>query len=217
MRDTRFTIDTPETVAAALQALSARDPLIGEILAVTGVPEPRRRAPGFEGLAHIVVGQQVSTASATAIWDRLRGLVDPFDPETFSRFSDEDLRGAGLSRPKVRTLRAVAEAASSGAICFEELAELKADAAHSALCGIHGIGPWSADIYLMFCLGHADAWPAGDLALQHAAGVALGLGERPDARAMHEIGERWRPARGAAALLLWAYYRNLRGRAGIAV
>lgn len=215
MKDTGISIDTQAAIAAALDALSARDPLIGELVAQTGVPAPRRREPGFEGLAHIVVGQQVSTASASAIWGRLRALVDPFDPAAFSRFSDDDLRGAGLSRPKVRTLRAVAEAATSGTLSFEALGDLDADSAHAALCTVHGIGPWTADIYLMFCLGHADAWPAGDLALQHAVGEALQLPERPDARAMAEIGDRWRPARGAAALLFWACYRLSRGRAGV--
>ncbi|MEJ8570239.1 DNA-3-methyladenine glycosylase 2 family protein [Microbaculum marinum] len=210
-------LDTPDSIAVALAELSARDPVIGEVLRQCGQPPPRRRDPGFEGLAHIVVGQQVSTASASAIWARLRALVEPFEPETLSRHTDEGLRGAGLSRPKVRTLRAVAEAATSGAIDFAELGGLDADTAHARLCAIHGIGPWTADIYLLFCLGHADAWPAGDLALQHAAGAALGLDARPDARQMATLGERWRPLRGAAALLLWAYYRHLRGRAGVAV
>lgn len=215
MTSSRPSIDTPSDLQAALDVLSARDPLIGDLLAQTGVPAPRRREPGFEGLAHIVVGQQVSTASAAAIWERLRAAVEPFDHAVLAVASDETLRGAGLSRPKIRTLRAIAEAAATGALRFDDLAALDADRAHAALCAVHGIGPWTADIYLMFCLGHADAWPAGDLALQHAAGDALGLDARPDAKAMAEIGERWRPLRGAAALLLWSYYRVLRGRSGV--
>jgi len=215
MTEPPVSIDTQDDIAAALKRLAQRDPVIGELVATAGVPAPRRREPGFAGLAHIVVGQQVSTASAAAIWGRLSAALDPLDHERLAAASDETLRGAGLSRPKIRTLRAVAEAVSAGDLRFADLKHMEADAAHSALCAVHGIGPWTADIYLMFCLGHADAWPAGDLALQHAAGEALGLEDRPDAKEMAEIGERWRPARGAAALLLWAHYRGLRGRSGV--
>jgi DNA-3-methyladenine glycosylase II len=207
-------IDTPRQVEEALADLCARDPLIARVLGETGVPTPRRREPGFEGLAHIVVGQQVSTASANAIWGRLRGAIEPFEADILAAASDETLRGAGLSRPKIRTLRAVAEAVGSGGLDFASLDRLEADGAHAALCAVHGIGPWTADIYLMFCLGHADAWPAGDLALQHAVGAAVGVDHRPGTKEMSAIGERWRPLRGAAALLFWAYYRTLKGRAG---
>ncbi len=210
-------LETSDDIARALESLAEGDPVIARVLAETGVPAPRRREPGFEGLAHIVVAQQVSTASAAAIWARLRSAVVPFEARVLAAASDETLRQAGLSRPKIRTLRAVAEAAETGSLRFESLRRLAADEAHAALCAVHGIGPWTADIYLMFCLGHADAWPAGDLALQHAVGVARGLASRPDAKEMAEIGERWRPLRGAAALLFWAYYRVLKGGSGAPV
>jgi DNA-3-methyladenine glycosylase II len=214
MIDSPYRLDTPDEIQRALTALADQDAVIARVLEEAGLPAPRRREPGFEGLAHIVVGQQVSTASAAAIWGRLRAAIDPFEPAVIRAESDEALRGVGLSRPKIRTLRAVAEAAETGGLRFESLGDLAADDAHAALCAIHGIGPWTADIYLMFCLGHIDAWPAGDLALQHAVGVAVGLEHRPDAKEMAEIGARWRPLRGAAALLFWAYYRTLRGRSG---
>ncbi len=217
MISARHRIDTPKGIARALALLAGRDPDIARVLSEAGAPAPRRREPGFEGLAHIVVGQQVSTASAAAIWGRLRAAIEPFEAPGLAAASDETLRAAGLSRPKIRTLRAVAETVETGGMRFESLGDLPADEAHAALCAVHGIGPWTADIYLLFCLGHADAWPGGDLALQHAAGVAIGLGHRPSAREMAEIGERWRPLRGAAALLFWAYYRVLKGRSGAPV
>ena len=208
-------IDSKADIGVALERLAATDSVVSSLLDLTGVPEPRRRAPGFAGLAQIVVGQQVSTQSAAAIWSRLAAALDPPTPDAVARSSDDLLREAGLSRPKIRTLRAISDAIASGSLALEDLDRMAADDAHRALCAVHGIGPWTADIYLMFCLGHADAWPAGDLALQHAVGAALGLPDRPDARAMAEIGERWRPARGAAALLFWAYYRVLKGRSGV--
>jgi DNA-3-methyladenine glycosylase II len=210
-------IDTPRALKRALDELAARDAVIAAVLAETGVPPPRRREPGFEGLARIVVSQQVSTASASAIWARLRETVDPFTSANMSVASDGILRGAGLSRPKVRTLRAVAKAELAGDLAFGELDSLDADIAHAALCEVHGIGPWTADIYLMTCLGHVDAWPAGDLALQHAVGAAVGLKHRPNEAEMKGIAEPWRPLRGAAALLFWGYYRVLRGRSGAPV
>lgn len=210
----RHTIDTQSGVDLALMELAARDPLIARLLTETGVPAPRQREPGFEGLAHIVVGQQVSTASAAAIWGRLRAAIEPFDASSLSAASDATLRSAGLSRPKIRTLRAVVKSVESGDLRLESLGATDVDTARRILCAVHGIGPWTADIYLMFCLGHADAWPAGDLALQHAVGDALGLAKRPDARDMAGIGMRWQPLRGAAALLFWAHYRRLRGRFG---
>ncbi len=214
MTDSPHRIDTPEDIERALTALAAGDAVIARVLSKAGLPAPRRREPGFEGLAQIVVGQQVSTASAAAIWGRLRSAIDPFEPAAITAASDDILRGVGLSRPKIRTLRAVAEVIETGGFQFESLGDLAADEAHARLCAVHGIGPWTADIYLMFCLGHADAWPAGDIALQHAVGAAIGLQHRPDAKEMAEIGARWRPLRGAAALLFWAYYRVLRERSG---
>ena len=214
MSDHLHRIDTPGDIERALTALAEQDAVIARVLAEAGLPAPRRREPGFEGLAQIVVGQQVSTASAAAIWGRFRAAIDPFEPAMVSAASEDTLRGVGLSRPKIRTLRAVAEVVEAGGLRFESLGGLDAEEAHAALCAVHGIGPWTADIYLMFCLGHADAWPAGDIALQHAVGAAIGLEHRPGPKEMAEIGARWRPLRGAAALLFWAYYRTLRGRSG---
>jgi DNA-3-methyladenine glycosylase II len=180
--------------------------LVARLAEDAGPPPLRLRAPGFAGLAWIVVSQQVSTASANAIYGRLQGHLPSLDAASLAASSDDDLRGCGLSTPKLRTLRILAEAVLDGSLDFAALATMKAAEAHAALCAHKGIGPWTADIFLLFCLGHPDAWPAGDLALQEAARMALGLRSRPDARKLTKIAERWRPVRGVAARLLWAWY-----------
>ena len=160
------------------------------------------------GLASIVVSQQLSTASANAIWDRLTAAFDPFDHDApcCARVPAK-LARAGLSAPKIRTLKAIAKAIDRGELDLPALVEMPADEAHAALTAVHGIGPWTADIYLLFCLGHADAWPAGDLALQEAARLLLALKARPTSKEMGPLAESWRPWRGAAACMLWTYYR----------
>jgi DNA-3-methyladenine glycosylase II len=183
-------------------------------LAVAGKPPLRRRPDGFAGLVQIVVSQQLSTASARAIWERLTAALDPLDHTTVLRARTAKLARAGLSGPKIRTLKAVAKAIDRGEIDLASLADRPADEAHAALTALHGIGPWTADIYLLFCLGHADAWPAGDLALQEAARLLLALPQRPTTRDMAPLAEPWRPWRGAAACMLWTYYRAAKQRDG---
>lgn len=172
---------------------------------VAGDPPLRRRPAGFEGLARIIVGQQLSIASAAAIWERTAAACQPFEPGALLALSDKRLAEAGLSRPKVRTLRAVATACRNG-LDLAALEHAAQEEVHAALTEVVGIGPWTADIYIMFCLGRADGWAPGDLALQIAAQQALGLVERPGKDEMMAIAERWRPWRGVAARLLWAYY-----------
>jgi DNA-3-methyladenine glycosylase II len=171
-----------------------------------GDPPLRRHAPGFEGLARIIVGQQLSIASAEAIWRRVQAAVQPMGARAFLGLSDDQLRQAGLSRGKVRTLRAMSEAIEAG-LDLTQLAAAPEDVVHETLTALPGIGPWSADIFLLFCLGRADAFAAGDLALQTAAANALALKERPSRDELLAIAERWRPWRGVAAHMLWAYYK----------
>jgi DNA-3-methyladenine glycosylase II len=185
-------IDGEATLALGVAALAAQDAAtIAHMLEVGGPTPLRRRDPGFEGLAAIVVSQQVSTASANAIFGRLRAAIVPLNAENLRAASDETLRTAGLSAPKMRTLRALAEAVATNALDIDALASVSAEAAHDKLVGVKGIGPWTADIFLLFCLGHPDAWPAGDLALQEAARLALNLKKRPDTARLEKIGERW--------------------------
>ena len=206
-------IDDEDDLDDALEALSARDPdFVAHCLAVGGRPPLRRRAAGFKGLAAMVVSQQVSTASAAAIFARLKAAVPQFEARHLLAASDAVLRDVGLSSGKVLTLRAVAAAIDNGALSLESLAELPADEAAAKLTALRGIGPWTAQLYLLSCLGHADAWPPGDVALEEAARLALGLEVRPDRASLARIAEGWRPYRAVAARLLWGYYRARKAR-----
>jgi DNA-3-methyladenine glycosylase II len=209
-----FYIHTEADLERAIAGLIAADPRWRDALAAAGRPSLRRRPGGFAGLASIVVSQQLSTASAKAIWSRLESALDPFSPQIVRRARTAKLARAGLSAPKIRTLKAIASAIDRGELDLALLSGLSADEAHRRLTAIHGIGPWTADIYLLFCLGHADAWPAGDLALQEAARLLLGLRSRPSSRDMGPLAESWRPWRGAAACVLWTYYRAAKQRDG---
>ncbi len=154
----------------------------------------------------MIVGQQLSVASANAIWGRLEARVQPFTATSLLAVPDAELRRAGLSAVKIATLRRLAEAIASGSLDLDALGEAPEAAIHERLTQIKGIGPWSADIYILFCLGRADAWSPGDLALQHAVRDALGLDDRPSSKSMVDIAEAWRPWRSVAARLLWSYY-----------
>jgi DNA-3-methyladenine glycosylase II len=199
---------------AALTALRRADPRFVALLAQAGRPPLRRRADGFAGLAATVVSQQLSTASAGAIWGRLAAAFDPFEPAAILRARAVRLARLGLSGPKIRSLKEIARAVTRGDLALATLGDLPADDAHTALTAVHGIGPWTANIYLLSCLGHADAWPAGDLALQEAARLAFGLAARPSAKEMVPLAEPWRPLRAVAARVLWTYYRAVKGREG---
>jgi len=207
-------IDTEADLAAAIAELAEADPRFHPLLTITGTPPLRRRPGGFAGLVSIIVSQQLSTASASAIWGRLTAAYDPFEPGQLLRARATRLARLGLSAAKIRTLRAIATAIDSGALDLDGLADLDADVAHAALTAIHGIGPWTADIYLLTCLGHSDAWPSGDLALQEAARIAFSLNARPTPKAMVALAEPWRPWRGVAARVLWSYYRSVKRRDG---
>jgi len=207
-------LDTEAVLKRGLTALTKADPDMERLVPEGAVPQLRKRPPGFEGLAWIIVGQQVSTASAAAIWGRLRLILDPPVPERFLSLSDAALREAGLSAMKVRAIRATATEIVEGRLPLDRLHALPADEAHNLLTRVKGIGPWTADIYLLFCLGHPDAFPGGDLAVQEAARIAYQLDARPDAKALTALAESWRPWRGVAAKVLWAYYRVAKAREG---
>ncbi len=184
------------------------------VIAEAGRPPLRRRADGYAGLAATVVSQQLSTASAGAIWGRLAAAFDPFEPQAIIKARPEKLARLGLSTPKIRALKEIARAVVRGEPDLTTLADIAADEAHAALTAVHGIGPWTADIYLLSCLGHADAWPAGDLALQEAARLAFGLRRGRRTKEMLPLAEAWRPHRAVAARVLWTYYRAVKGREG---
>jgi len=199
-------IDCDDDVAAGLVELGRIDPRLAAVIEIAGPVPLRRRPPGFEGLARIVVAQQISVSAATAIWTRFAALVDPLDPARLLAATAEDLRGAGLSAPKVRTLRAISEAIVAGAVDLEQVAAYAPEEAHRVMTAISGVGPWTADIFLLFCAGHPDIWPGGDLALQHAVRIAFAMEARPAEKPCRAIAEVWAPWRGVAARLFWAYY-----------
>jgi DNA-3-methyladenine glycosylase II len=207
--------ETQDDLEDAMQTLVKQDPRLKPILALTGMPALRQREPGFAGLAHIVCGQQLSTASAAAIWARLSAAFDPLDHDAIRKARTDRLGRLGLSAAKIKTLKFIAKELAADRLNLDVLANEDVDAAHNTLTALHGIGPWTADIYLLFCLGHGDAWPAGDLAVQEAVKIGLGLKERPTAKQMAPLAEPWRPLRGAAAHLWWAYYRVLKKREGV--
>lgn len=181
------------------------------------MPELRRRPSGFAGLAGIVVGQQLSTASASAIWSRLTSAFNPLDPNAIRKARADRLGRIGLSAAKIKTLKTLAREIEAKRLYLDALAERDANEAHNQLTALHGIGPWTADIYLLFCLGHGDSWPAGDLALQEAIRIGLELASRPSVKEMGTIAEGWRPFRGAAAHLWWAFYKAAKRRDAVAV
>jgi len=207
-------IESLDDITAGVKALRRACPTMRRAHDIAGNPPLRRHPAGFDGLARIIVAQQLSTASAAAIWGRLEKLVAPFAADVLLSQSDDQLRSVGLSAPKIRTLRALSGAVAQKGLDLERLADLGDEAVHEALCAVKGIGPWTADIYIMFCIGRADAFAAGDLALQVAAGHAAGLDARPSAAELHDLAERWRPWRGVAARILWAYYPHMKRGVG---
>jgi DNA-3-methyladenine glycosylase II len=208
-------LDSQADLEDAIRALVGQDPRLKPVLERAGMPALRRREPGFVGLAHIICGQQLSTASASAIWDRLSKAFDPFDQHAVRHARADRLGRLGLSAAKIKTLKNLARELSADRVNLDVLAEEDADAAHHTLTALHGIGPWTADVYLLFCLGHGDAWPAGDLAVQEAIKVGLNLKMRPTPKQMAPLAEPWRPLRGAAAHLWWSFYRAIKKREGV--
>ena len=210
-------LHTEDDLRAGLVELIRQDPRLGPVAEKAGAFALRRREAGFAGLCAIVCGQQLSTASAAAIRDRLFAAFDPFHHDAVRAARTGKLQRLGLSMPKIKSIRAIAKAVADGAIDLTAVGDMDADVAHAALVQLHGIGPWTADIYLLFCLGHADAFPAGDLAVQEAVRIAFNLRKRPDAKALNKIAEAWRPWRGVAAHLFWAYYHVVKRREGISL
>lgn len=200
-------LNSQDDLDGLLRILVEQDPRLKPVLEMTGHAPLRRRAPGFAGLAAIICGQQLSTFAAAAIWARMVAAFDDVHHERIRLARADRLRRLGLSVAKIKTLKAIAREIAEGRLDLAKLADTPADEAHDVLTALHGIGPWTADVYLLFCLGHSDAWPVGDLAVQEAVRIGLGLKSRPGVKEMAAIGEAWRPWRGAAAHLFWAYYK----------
>ena len=209
------TIDSPAVLDRQLESLVAADPRLAPILAHAGKILPRREPGGFAGMARIVNAQMLSVESAAAIHTRFVALFDAPCAAGLAGISDEKMRAAGLSGAKIATLRQLAAAELTGRLDYAGLAGLPADRAIAALTAIRGIGRWSAEIYLLFCTGHPDILPAGDLALRKAAHWALGFDAMPGEKDLRRLAEAWSPWRGAAAHLLWRHYALTRKREGV--
>lgn len=199
-------IESEADVVAGMRSLRRKCPAMRRAYELAGMPPLRRREPGLEGLARIIVGQQLSVASAGAIWARTEVLVKPFTARRLLALDEAALKDVGLSRAKIKTLRALAEAVERDGLDLTRLSESDDALLHDQLTAVSGIGPWTADIFAMFCLGRADAFAPGDLALQEAARMILDLEDRPSAKELVVLAERWRPWRSVAARMLWAYY-----------
>lgn len=208
--DTERIIRTEACVAEGAAWLAEREPRFAEALAATGPLPLRRRADGFEALLSAVVSQQLSVSAADSIWTRLQdaGLTAP---DAIVAAEDEALRACGLSRPKIRYARGLADCG----VDFAALRRLPTGQVIEELTALKGIGRWTAEIYAMFSLGRADVFAAGDLALQESTRLLFRLEERPGERRLAEMAENWSPWRGVAARLLWAYYRVAKDREGI--
>jgi DNA-3-methyladenine glycosylase II len=188
--------------------LAERDPDFAAAFEACGLPPKRQQPLGFEGLLSIILAQQVSAGATRAIRDRLYTAVGKLTPETFLALDDEALRGIGFSRQKVRYGRGIAEVTQSGELDFDAVAAMDDGAAIAELCKIKGIGPWTAEVYLLFSLGRPDVWPAADLAVQEALKRLKRLRKRPSTERMRKLGQAWRPHRSAAARFLWHYYSH---------
>ena len=199
-------------LARALEDLAARDPVLASVLAKLGPPPLWARPPGFPTLLRIILEQQVSLASAKAAFDRLQAIVSPLTPERFLRLDDATLKAVGFSRQKASYGRNLAQDLASGDLDLEELSTLDDEDARARLIKLKGIGPWTADIYLLMALRRPDVWPAGDLALAVAAQNAFGLKSIPGPDRLSRIGARWKPWRAVAARLLWHYYLSGEGK-----
>ena len=206
------TIDTPEGVAWHLDQLVGLRPQLAPMRETVGVVLPRVNPKGFAGMAKVICGQQLSVASAAAIWGRYESLPGALEPESYLDLGEEAVRATGFSRGKYVALRVVAEAIVAGKLDLAHIDTLPAEEATARLVALKGIGPWTAEVYLLFCAAHPDIFPAGDLALLKAAHHGLGLDARPTIKQMIGLAADWSPHRSVAALLFWRYFAAHKNR-----
>jgi DNA-3-methyladenine glycosylase II len=199
-------ISNEKDIEEGLASLLVLDPRLVAIAREAGPVPLRLREPGFAGLAHIIVSQMVSRASAEAIWRRMQPESGMLSAQSYILLHPDAWREFGLSRAKADTLTRIAQAVASGRINLEAMIQKPPGEALAELTAQKGIGPWTAEVYLMFCGGHVDVFPSGDVALQAAVAAAFGLAERPQAKVLAGLAEIWSPWRSVAARLFWAYY-----------
>ncbi len=201
---------TERSLRRAARALAARDRDLARVLELYGPPPLWAREPGFPTLVLIILEQQVSLASARAAFTRLLAAASPLTPQSFLALGDAALRAAGFSRQKAAYCRHLAALIADGELDLDALAGVSDEAARGALLKVKGVGPWTADIYLLMALRRPDVWPSGDLALAVAAHEVKRLPARPTYPQLDDLARAWRPWRAVAARLLWNHY--LKGR-----
>ncbi len=197
---------TNELLMQAADFLAAQDADLAGVVARFGYPPLWFRQPGFAALLQLILEQQVSQASGQAAYDRLLAVVGELTPERLLALDDETLRTAGFSHQKARYARLLAEAVRSGSLDVDGLAQLDDESVRTALQRITGIGPWTAEVYLLMVLLRPDVWPRGDVALASAAQQVKSLPTRPSQTELHDLAEQWRPWRAVAARILWHHY-----------
>jgi DNA-3-methyladenine glycosylase II len=201
-------VRTTDTLHESLNELARIEPAFASVLKKHGHPEPRISPPGTTTLLRTIVGQQVSVAAARSMWSKLESAFgSPPDLTSLLAASDEDMRAAGMSRQKAGYIRSLAQLVMSGELNLDALPEDNEDAI-ALLTRIKGIGRWSAEIYLLFAEGRPDVFPAGDLAVQIELSRLMGFEDKLPEKQLREIGERWKPHRGAAAVLAWHSYNS---------
>jgi DNA-3-methyladenine glycosylase II len=201
-------VRTTETLDESLNELARLEPAFAAVLKKHGRPEPRVSPRGAITLLRTIVGQQVSVAAARSMWAKLEtAFGSPPDLEKLLVARDEDMRAAGMSRQKSGYIRSLAGLVTSGELNLDALPDDNEEAIE-LLTKIKGIGRWSAEIYLLFAEGRRDVFPAGDLAVQVELGRLMGLEGKPTEKQIRELGERWKPHRGAAAVLAWHSYNS---------
>ena len=205
---------TSQSFEEAIGALIDRDRDLASVVARHGPPGIMRRESGYATLVLLILEQQVSLASAKATFERLSATAGDLTPEILSALSDEQFRGAGVSRQKTRYIRCLGQCVLDETLSLERLAIAGDDEVRERLTSITGIGPWTADIYLLTCLMRPDIWPVGDIALQAAVRDVKRLEHRPDRDTLDAMGEQWRPWRSVATRIFWHYYLSTVRRAG---
>jgi len=201
---------TRVTLAAGARALARRDVRLRSLLEQNGMPPMWARRPGFETLVHIVLEQQVSIVAARSLFRRVRAHLGGMTPETVSRHGVTGLHRLGLTRQKASYCHELARATLAGSLRLSEIARAPDEDGRATLLALHGIGPWSVDIYYLMALRRPDIWPTGDLALAVALHDVLRLPARPGSIRQREISTAWAPWRSVAARLLWHHYLNTR-------
>ncbi|MEQ9317390.1 MAG: DNA-3-methyladenine glycosylase 2 family protein [Henriciella sp.] len=207
-----MTRPTEATLTEACDHLAGCDAAFARAYDVLGLPDWRYGAPDYAVIARMIAFQQITTKAAATIWGRVEEAIGDVCTAGILSAEEETLRGCGLSRPKIRHLRSIAEAVETGALDLGRVHAAEMDAARKELIAVKGIGPWTADLFLLYC-GRLDAWPSGDVGLMEAYKMLHALETRHDTKAFDRLAETWRPYRGVAAHLLWNWINAERAKA----